>query len=893
MITFNCIVITWRNPKSHKRVGIYVNSKKMKKIILYITLLLFGLTFGQQFNNPGFENVTCPNDCAPINGQMSCVNGWWENYMVAVTPLQKSVCSPNMVCSGNYSIRLDQSSGAPGSSVKTTNPYFGMNLGGIPAVVNLTAKVVNSTSLTGVHISGSNTGPGSISFDAISLGFKKPTNQNICEDISIILDPSIVNYQYLVFTTSTATGSHLGGHTTVIDNVRSCGPLLNINDSCGEVTLSLNENCYLNLDVSEFYVEVTDSNGNYVTDTYNTTGDPLTFNINQTGTYNFWVLLIYDGNFMELNLTHTVTSTQPDPVTITANGTNITNSLTATIPCGQTCIQLGSTGLINPVYNTTSPVLNNLNGKFCLPNGSNLTQFTVNITGINSCGDTLNYNVLVNVINLISNFSIDNYNCHDGVYDVTFSSVDQGPNHGWELWETSVEGSTSDADAIGMVTSQVSWQLPGLTNVTFTNLDPYKFYFVKHGVWSEYCNWRETRKPLSRDCCTDNPYIIAYCEDPCALDSFPLKVLDKDGNPITLLSGATFEWYNSTTGATSNSDIVTATEFENWSLILTLPDGCIYKMNYKLVCCEADIHLEIYKCPTAEDLENLNSQLNSQRSTLDSKTFEKISNYISSQSSLSSREDCDPCESGLVVIRVVDANGNLVTNFNSIVWNDGLATNQNIRWGYVDTTYSATVEVFASNGIDTCTYTDDIIYNCQTSECENFTAPTNLQVGGIIGTTLMWDAVPGATHYVVSSPGVGPIRNCKCETPISIVPITTTTNSLALSSSLANKCFVWIVTAYCVDGTSATSEQACYSAKGKDEFVTVSPNPSGGRFKINTEESIDGVIEISDLYGVVIYKHEFKNQQEFDIFMEDRPIGIYVVKVYTNDKVHTTKIIKN
>lgn len=537
-----------------------------------------------------------------------------------------------------------------------------------------------------------------------------------------------------------------------------------------------------------------------------------------------------------------------------------------------------------------SPTLINVNQTFPTVNFQLGVTYEVKLAINGPCGwiETTRRFTITSA-GISSLFDITEYNCHDGVYDVSVSAQDTNPYQWWGLYETSVEGSILDQDTIFPIVAQQSF----VNTHTFTNLNPYKFYYIKHGVWTDNCGWQETRTPVKRDCCTDNPYIVAYCEDPCALDSFPLKVLDKDGNPITLLSGATFEWYNSTTGATSNSDIVTATEFENWSLILTLPDGCIYKMNYKLVCCEANIHLEVYECPTAEDLEALNAQLNSQRNTLDSKTFEKISNYISSQSGLSSRGDCDPCESGLVVIRVVDANGNLVTNFNSIIWNDGLATNQNIRWGYVDTTYSVTVEVFASNGIDTCTYTDDIIYNCSTSECENFTAPTNLQVGGIIGTTLMWDAVPGATHYVVSSPGVGPIRNCKCETPISIVPITTTTNSLALPSSLVNKCFVWIVTAYCADGTSATSEQACYSAKGKDEFVTVSPNPSGGRFKINTEESIDGVIEITDLYGVVIYKHEFKNQQEFDIFMEDRPIGIYIVKVYTNDKVHTTKIIKN
>ncbi len=484
------------------------------------------------------------------------------------------------------------------------------------------------------------------------------------------------------------------------------------------------------------------------------------------------------------------------PTTITATvGTiqvDITNTLTATIPCGENCITLSATNITDAVYNSSDPVLTSLTGSFCLPSGSSLSSFTATITGTDSCGNPYYQEVLV--------------------------TVDQ-------------------------------------------------------------------------NCCTDVPYIEPFWSHPdcpdviCDADKWPINVLSANGTPITTAGGVSIVWTNTTANPNIviNGDWVYASEDETWQVVITYPDGCIYTATYTEDCCEDDVHIEAIICPTQEQLSLLQSQARASSATMNSSDLKVLDEYIEL-----SKESCDPCDIGYVLIHLVDANGNPIdASQYTIVWSDmGSGTMRQIP---VNTNISVTV---SSNNED-CIYVDEFFYQCDDNPCLNFTAPTNLQVGGIIGTTLMWDAVPGATHYVVSSPGVGPIRNCRCETPISILPITTTTNSLALSSSLANKCFVWIVTAYCADGTSATSEQACYSAKGKDEFVTVSPNPSNGRFTINTEESIDGVIEIADLYGVVVYKHEFKNQQEFDIFMEDKPIGIYVVKVYTNDKVHTAKIIKN
>lgn len=79
----------------------------------------------------------------------------------------------------------------------------------------------------------------------------------------------------------------------------------------------------------------------------------------------------------------------------------------------------------------------------------------------------------------------------------------------------------------------------------------------------------------------------------------------------------------------------------------------------------------------------------------------------------------------------------------------------------------------------------------------------------------------------------------------------------------------------------------------KANIISVQPNPNNGIFKISLNEVSEGTIEISDLYGFNIYKSEFKNQTDFEMNLQNRPKGIYIVKVFSREQVFTSKIIKN
>ncbi len=75
--------------------------------------------------------------------------------------------------------------------------------------------------------------------------------------------------------------------------------------------------------------------------------------------------------------------------------------------------------------------------------------------------------------------------------------------------------------------------------------------------------------------------------------------------------------------------------------------------------------------------------------------------------------------------------------------------------------------------------------------------------------------------------------------------------------------------------------------------ISISPNPNNGIFKISLNDVSEGTIQVTDMFGFTIYKSEFKNQTEFEMNMQEKPKGIYIVKVTSGEQVFTSKIIKN
>ncbi len=79
----------------------------------------------------------------------------------------------------------------------------------------------------------------------------------------------------------------------------------------------------------------------------------------------------------------------------------------------------------------------------------------------------------------------------------------------------------------------------------------------------------------------------------------------------------------------------------------------------------------------------------------------------------------------------------------------------------------------------------------------------------------------------------------------------------------------------------------------KTKGIDILPNPNNGVFKISLNDVSEGNIQITDMFGFTIYKLDFKNQTDFEMNLQEKPKGIYIVKVATGEQMFTSKIIKN
>ena len=79
----------------------------------------------------------------------------------------------------------------------------------------------------------------------------------------------------------------------------------------------------------------------------------------------------------------------------------------------------------------------------------------------------------------------------------------------------------------------------------------------------------------------------------------------------------------------------------------------------------------------------------------------------------------------------------------------------------------------------------------------------------------------------------------------------------------------------------------------KIKGIDILPNPNNGIFKISLNDVSEGYIQVTDMFGYTIYKSDFKNQTDFEMNLQEKPKGIYIVKVTSGEKIFTSKIIKN
>ena len=70
-------------------------------------------------------------------------------------------------------------------------------------------------------------------------------------------------------------------------------------------------------------------------------------------------------------------------------------------------------------------------------------------------------------------------------------------------------------------------------------------------------------------------------------------------------------------------------------------------------------------------------------------------------------------------------------------------------------------------------------------------------------------------------------------------------------------------------------------------YITIYPNPSSGRAKIDWNGSKNATIKVFNLLGKEVLKQVISNE----IDLSNSPKGIYLVKVYEGPKIYSSKIV--
>ena len=594
------------------------------------------------------------------------------------------------------------------------------------------------------------------------------------------------------------------------------------------------------------------------------------------------------GNLPANNVSMNVILTQNAVVGTTGSNTN--NPIPATPNPNQV---LMNQNIWNSVPNTQTYTFNftanqNFNNIWFFPQNPNAPnpQIEVSISNLsicNACDPTDS-----------PAFDID-ISCDNGNKCVTVTSNDPDiSNHWWGLMEIDDYNSPNDtsdantADGDGDASNGISpvTLITGQNSATFCGLNLGKRYYVKHGIWDPGCyNWRETRTPVpnfdaeaifhfedenetikTTFCYGEDVYMngtASYGENRYFIDAWR--------RPIG--STQNFNWYaglgwttNAMVGTLNLSDM-----FSNLNPSKAFEPGYEYEIKLAIANLEDCVgwtpitHTFTVEC--CDDF--LNAKFESSQNTLgniDILSFDQFDNIDATHEWFvvsSPNQNGGPYTQVLSTTSSGPAPFTLVFNsqpglFYTVIHRVktlcGEVCSANVH--YFVQGVAESVPVVDQDIEDGCRLIDEVF-----PKCEELATPTNLQVNG---TTLSWDPVPGATSYIISSPGWNdPQVACKCRNLASIY-ITTDQTSHTISNSLASKCFIWQVTAVCEDETqSQASQQMCFYPvfvtpdepnDGEVAQVAVSPNPNNGEFTINIDISYDSNIsvEVYDFYGQVV-----------------------------------------
>lgn len=595
---------------------------------------------------------------------------------------------------------------------------------------------------------------------------------------------------------------------------------------------------------------------------------------------------------------------------------DVANTNTAPVSCGNVDILLSTDGGFTWDIVLAENTPNDGSQDITVPG-----EYTSNGRIIVRCSDNIFYNVSQGVVTVTPppcditdspNFEIDVI-CDNGTWKVSVQALDLDPqNHWWGLYETDTQGEVED---INTIDGPIGGIQSGET-ANFNWLDLSKRYYIKHGIWTDGCyGWREDRVAVE-------PFYV----EPADFHLEDENDIDKDvfciGEDIWADGNATIgegrynihawrvvngqkQWFGSIGWFYGNMTEVNITEefasldtpkyFTEGEYILTIAFANLseckvwtpVEKSFKVQCCDDFIKANFFL-----DINHIDEQ----NYTLSAVNYDTYSSafqhewYILSSPNLTG--------------------GPYTPESYQIGENFSFNAEYGKCYFVVHKVISDCGEVCYGRSICQSQRSEDMKSDCEVCgeiscdildqwwpPCSDVIAPTNVQVSG---NTVTWDPVPGAIGYIVEPAKFWPV-DCRCDNPVSIVPVETTETSVSLS--LPNRgCTVVTVRAICSESVSSQpSNLVCVNGTRKEvklQEVEVSPNPNNGdmTFKINSSETIPVVIEVRNFYGVIIHNTNIKVTANITESIQWNATGklssgIYFVTFRTGDEVITKKVI--
>ncbi|MCB0704629.1 MAG: T9SS type A sorting domain-containing protein [Saprospiraceae bacterium] len=290
----------------------------MKKITLLILSLITAMQlYSQPFDNGDFEQFTCLPVCA---NPISCTPSWWA-YDGTPNAIYAGGGCDRLVCQGDFSMLIRRGDQTGVKQPATKNPVFQQPAGGNYAV-NMDFYISENSETSGrLEIYGEN-GNGLVllgSSDCIPA-------EDLCQNITVTLNPSVVDYENLVFGVDNCSGllgSFLPVIEGVMDNISMCQPyeILISTPNCNDLCFTLKENNCSGIDSEslvmnqdQYFFFITTPNGDEVVlDSENPEGC-MQIPPGTTVELLFEVFILYKNGDLGY-YSYTEEYTQPDPQT--------------------------------------------------------------------------------------------------------------------------------------------------------------------------------------------------------------------------------------------------------------------------------------------------------------------------------------------------------------------------------------------------------------------------------------------------------------------------------------------------------------------------------------------------------------------------------------------------